>query len=156
MAMVREASASFLSACVLPDEMPFALDQVAALAGGDAAVLVYSRDNVPINATASARIVEPIAAYLRGDRPEDPRIERVNPTLDEGFRIDQDDFTFREIARDPYYQEFLKPVGFGWHACAKLAELPGGGAIHISIKRRFDRGPFSEAGVGPAAVQLPI
>lgn len=39
----------------------------------------------------------------------------------DGFLDDYRHFTPAEIARDPFYQEFLRPVGFGWHAVACLA-----------------------------------
>jgi DNA-binding CsgD family transcriptional regulator len=145
-----------LAGCVLADAMPSALDQIARAAGGDGAVLVRSRNDMAVTATTSAHILEPVTAYIAGDRPNDRRIQKVRPGLAEGFRLDQDDFSFRQIARDPYYQEFLRPRGFGWHACALLAELPGGDLIHLSIKRRADRGAFSREDVAHVGAQLPL
>jgi DNA-binding CsgD family transcriptional regulator len=154
--MAEGAAAGFLTGCVMRDTMPFALDQLAARAGGDGAVLVRSRADIPVGAVASRHIVEPVAAYIAGDRPVDPRIARVRPSLDEGFRLDQDDFSMRSIERDAYYQEFLRPRGFGWNACAILADEPNGEAVHVSIKRRLDRGPFSHADVAAVERELPL
>jgi DNA-binding CsgD family transcriptional regulator len=148
-------SADFLTGAVLADTMPSALDALAARAGADGAVLVRSRADIPIGAVASPQIVEPVTAYIAGDRPDDPRIAGVHPSLSEGFRLDQDDFSLRQIARDPYYQEFLKPRGFGWHACALLGEEPNGEQVHISIKRRLDRGPFARNDLALVEHELP-
>jgi DNA-binding CsgD family transcriptional regulator len=153
--MVVGSSGDFITGAVFADALPSALDALAARAGADGAVLVRSRADVPIAAVASPHILEPVTAYIAGDRPVDLRIARVHPSLGEGFRFDQDDFSFRQIARDPYYQEFLKPRGFGWHACALLAQEPNGEAVHISIKRRFDRGPFARSDVAAVEREIP-
>ncbi|MBL8588043.1 MAG: helix-turn-helix transcriptional regulator [Methylobacteriaceae bacterium] len=153
--MASEASAMLLAGASSGDLMTDALTRIAALGAGDGAVLVRSRADVTIGMAPSASVVDPVAAYVRGDRPADPRVARVRPGLDSGFRLDQDDFAPDEIARDPYYQEFLRPIGFGWHACALLGVLPGGDEVHLSIKRRFDRPPFSPAELAELTTQLP-
>lgn len=146
----------FRSASIDPAVMPAALDQISNLAGGDGALLIYSVHDVPVRAVSSADIAEHTEAYVRGDRPPDMRAARVQPRLSEGFRFDQDDFELSELARDPFYQEFLRPEGYGWHACALLAKTPDGGEVHLSIKRRLDRGAYSQADVADLAAQLPI
>ena len=146
----------FRSASIDPAAMPAALNQISALAGGDGALLIYSVHDVPVRAVSSADIAGHTDAYVRGDRPPDMRAARVHPHLGEGFRFDQDDFDFAELARDPFYQEFLRPEGYGWHACALLAQMPDGGEVHLSIKRRLDRGAYQQDDVAALYAQLPM
>lgn len=125
--------------------MPAALDWIARSSAGDHAVLVYSRHKVTLRVVSSPYLSGVISDYVGGDRPTDSRSHRVNPTLSEGFRFDQDDFSLREIERDPYYQDFLRPRGLGWHACALLSASAAGDEVHLSIKRDWSRGPFTPA-----------
>lgn len=84
-----------------------------------------------------------IDAYLHRREVPDSRQARVSPGLGEGFRTDLDDFTAAEIARDPYYQEFLAPLDVRWHA---VAALPGFDApLVVSLKRSARQGPFEGA-----------
>ncbi|MBS0360114.1 MAG: helix-turn-helix transcriptional regulator, partial [Proteobacteria bacterium] len=64
-----------------------------------------------------------------------------------------DHYTTEEIARDPYYAEFLHPRGFGWHAVACLRE--GERPLTISLKRRLNQGPFQRADLTRISRVLP-
>ncbi|MBL8705668.1 MAG: helix-turn-helix transcriptional regulator [Rhodospirillales bacterium] len=129
----------FFGAALHPEDWPAALEDIAQSLGADAATLVVGSSTRPT--VAESPLIKPIVAeyFLRG-APLDPREARVRPGLGEGFVDDFAHFTQEEIDHDPFYQEFLRPVGFGWHAVACL----GGEAskIVLSLKRRASRGAF--------------
>jgi len=90
-------------------------------------------------------VVTPEAAraaedFLAGRTPPNSRYQRVG-THYRGFRIDQDDYSEAELARDPYYQEFLRPRGLFWHANTVLA-LGSDEYVELSLKRRLASGPY--------------
>lgn len=105
--------------------------------------------------SCSRQATEIIDGYLHRRTIPDSRHARVDPQLDEGFRTDYDDFTPAEIARDAYYQEFLRPVGIGWHAAARLPGLDGDNVV-MSFKRSPRRGPFDRADVARLNALLPL
>ncbi|MCU0938155.1 MAG: hypothetical protein MUC86_03240, partial [Burkholderiaceae bacterium] len=112
-----------------------------------------------VNATrgevsCSREATEIIDSYLHRRTIPDSRDGRVDPQLDEGFRTDYDDFTPAEIARDPYYQDFLRAVGVGWHAAARLPGLDGDNVV-ISFKRAPQRGLFERVDVARLNALLP-
>ena len=52
-------------------------------------------------------------------------------------------FTPEELAREPFYRDFLYPRGFGWFAGTTF-DVPSGEAIYLGIGRRRVRGPFEQ------------
>ncbi|MBN9061653.1 MAG: hypothetical protein J0H41_04330, partial [Rhizobiales bacterium] len=87
----------------------------------------------------SSRITE----YIAGDRPPDPRMIRVRTSMHSGFRSDLVDFSADELKRNPFYQQFLRPRGVQWHACATIFDL-GGVKIDLSFKRSPRAGAFQD------------
>ena len=146
---------AFEAACVHAGAMPFALEQIARLASSEGAVLLHSANGVFLHGASSPGVKDYVESYFHEDRPKDIRHARVCPTLGEGFRVDRDDFDPGEIARDPFYQEFLRPRGLGWHACALLASTPSGVEVHLSVKRGHDRGAFTQDELAALSAQLP-
>jgi DNA-binding CsgD family transcriptional regulator len=136
--------------------MAHALQQIANSVGAEGATLTYSHGSIQLGAVTSEALLEHVAPYLSSDRPADPRPARVNPTLAEGFRLDQDDFSAEELASDPYYQEFLRDRGFGWHACALLAGAPEGDAVNLSLRRTLRQGMFDQAELSALSAHLPL
>ncbi len=134
--------------------MPVALDGIAKAAGADGAVLLRENPGGFFEASESPGMI-PVTDYANADRPPDPRPLRVNPRLDEGFRLDHDDFGQQELARNPFYQEFLRPREYFWHACALLLADKAGGGLYLTLKRRWRRGAFGHAEVAPLARLLP-
>jgi DNA-binding CsgD family transcriptional regulator len=152
----KSASETFLGACLAPEGMALALEQIAHMAGAEAANLIFSHGTQQLGTVYSESLREHVAAYVRADTPPDPRVSRVNPSMREGFRFDHDDFTTEEIAHDPYYQEFLRPRGYGWHACALLADAPSGETINLSLKRTLRQGAFDPGDLAALSAQLPL
>jgi DNA-binding CsgD family transcriptional regulator/PAS domain-containing protein len=91
-------------------------------------------------------IAELVQAYVAGNRPPNSRYSRVQYGPVARFRVDQDDYTGDELARDPYYQEFLRPAGYFWHANLALANGRDE-FVELSLKRRPEAGPYQRAEV---------
>jgi DNA-binding CsgD family transcriptional regulator len=136
--------------------MAASLQSIAESVGAEGATLTYSHGAQQLGAVTSEALLPFVAPYIDPSRPFDPRPGRVNPVLAEGFRLDQDDFTADELARDPYYQEFLRPFGFGWHACALLAGAPGGETVNLTLRRTSRQGRFEQDQLAALATQLPL
>ncbi|HEY2049373.1 MAG TPA: helix-turn-helix transcriptional regulator [Caulobacteraceae bacterium] len=139
-----------------PEGIAAALQNIAEAANAEGATLTFSYGAIQIAAITSVGLQEHVAPYLDPDRPFDPRPSRVNPTTAESFRLDQDDFSPEEIARDPFYQEFLRPRGFGWHACALLAGAPGAETVNLTLRRDLHQGMFQPADLAAISTQLPL
>jgi DNA-binding CsgD family transcriptional regulator len=69
---------------------------------------------------------------------------RVSHDFDPGFRVDHDDYSSRDIARDPYYQDYLRPIGLFWHANARL-KMEGSDELAVSFKRELKHGTYDAA-----------
>jgi DNA-binding CsgD family transcriptional regulator len=134
-ASVESAIQSFHDAAMLPTRWPLALDVLGRAFNSDGATLVLKSTTMSTVAVSSS--IEPFLPLYMSGPIRDPRESRVNPSLRQGFMPDHAYFSAREIAQDPYYQEFMKPRGFGWNAVAALQ-----GDLVVSVKRAFDRGPY--------------
>jgi DNA-binding CsgD family transcriptional regulator len=150
------ASHATLSAAFTADGMAAALQQLAEQVGAEGATMTYSRGETQYGAIFSEALQEYVPYYLQPDRPADPRAARVNPSLSEGFRLDRHDFTEDELAREPFFQEFLRPVGFGWHACASLDRSPSGDTVTLTLRRKLRQGDFEPGQLGALEAQLPL
>lgn len=129
----------FFDAALHPEGWPAALEDIAQALGADAATLVIGNSTRPT--VAESPLIRPIVTeYFERGAPIDPREGRVRPALTDGFVDDYAHFTQDEIDRSPFYQDFLRPVGFGWHAVACLGDGPA--EIVLSLKRRRNRGAF--------------
>lgn len=145
-----------LNAWYSADGLAAALQQIAHSVGAEGATLTYSFRSTQLGAVTSESLLEHVAPYLSDNRPPDPRPARVNPTLSEGFRLDQHDFSLEEIDSDPFYQEFLRPRGFGWHACALLSGAPDAETVNLSLRRTTRQGMFEEGDLALLSAQLPL
>jgi DNA-binding CsgD family transcriptional regulator len=140
--LYREAIDTFFAASLQPQRWPDALDDIAQALGADAATLVAGSTSLPTVAW-SRRVSTIVEDYFDMNEITDTREDRVRPSYQAGFCGDFDFYTTREISLDPFYQEFLKPRGFGWHAVALLDD--GTQPLHLSLKRRFSAGPFERS-----------
>ncbi|WP_119422055.1 helix-turn-helix transcriptional regulator [Desertibaculum subflavum] len=129
----------FVGAALAPEEWPQALDAVAEALGASGATLVLGQSR-ETSVAVSQSIAPIVRDYFERREVGDSRETRVNPRLADGFRFDLDDFTPQEIARDPYYQEFLAAYGYGYHAVAQLAA--GSDPLLLSLKRPANRGHY--------------
>ncbi len=127
----RDASAS-------PDQWPLALDQIARSFNSDGATMI-----MPPVSTASVVVSTDCQPYVDEYcrvMTDNPRERRVNPTRQQLFMPDSAYFTHREIERDAFYQDYLKPRGFYWNATALVND-----GLIVSLKRAWERGPYLES-----------
>src|SRR5262249_34540489 len=139
-------------AALKPDDWPSALHTIAQSLGADGATMIIGNSTRPT--VAESTLIKPIVTeyFVRG-APLDPREGRVRPTLAEGFLEGFAHFTQAEIDGAPFYQEFLRPVGFGWHATTCLAD--GADPVTLSLKRRASAGPFEQSDIAAIDKVLP-
>jgi len=146
---IRAAVEQFRDAAIFPERWPQALDVMADHLSSDGVSLVLSPTRQHM--VASSTSLKPFIQQHYFSLPfPDPREQRVCPQLCEGFMPDRAYFSPQEIARDPYYQEFLVPSGFGWNAAAALSD-----GLLISLKRGAARGPYNETEISTLNSALP-
>jgi DNA-binding CsgD family transcriptional regulator len=121
-----------------------ALETLARAAGSRGAMIMHNKDQRLVSYVSDDSIAEPINDYMAGKAPPNARQTKILHDFDPGFRLDYDDFESRAIARDPYYQDFLRPLGMHWHANARLM-LEGTDEIAISFKRELRHGHYDAA-----------
>jgi DNA-binding CsgD family transcriptional regulator len=133
-----------MAAAVLGDGWEDALAGFSDAAGAHGAVLMRNRTNRLVAAVTTAEIAETVRAFAAGHAPPSSRYSRVRYGPTAGFRIDHDDYTDDELARDPFYQEFLRPVGYFWHANLALTDGRDE-VVELSLKRLHKAGPYQRA-----------
>ena len=143
---------TFFAGATAPATWPAALEIIARDLGADGATLTNGTA-IPSRVSTSVGIVPIVEEYFALAANFDSREDRVNPTPDEGFLGDFDVYAPHEIERDPFYLEFLRPRGFGWHAAAALTGGPS--PLVLSLKRRFSRGPFQRSELDRISMVLP-
>ncbi len=135
---IHEAIESFREAALLPHRWTEALDVVTRVFNSDGATLILrptARRSVAVSTVCLPFVEEYLNTVI-----DNPRERRVDPLLHEAFMPDYAYFSPREIAADPYYQEYLVPRGLAWNAAAALH-----GDLMISLKRNPRRGPYEGA-----------
>jgi DNA-binding CsgD family transcriptional regulator len=150
---LKYATAEVLSAALLGQSWEQALASFASASGGHGAVLMRNRTDRTLAAICSEDIAEVVDAFIAGKAPPSSRHLRVSRNS-RGFRIDHDDYSADELKADPYYQEFLRPAGFFWHANISLSSGHDEW-IELGLKRRFRAGPFGAADVASLNLVLP-
>ena len=147
---LKAATEDFLAASLVGDGYEDALLRIGEAADRSAVVLSLD-DGVNMKASMqTADVAAGVLAFAAGKSPPNPRTLRCTPGLREGFRTDQDDFGWEEIARSPWYQEFLRPHGVFWNATASLLRGDGAAGVYLSFKRGFKAGPCSALFTGTA------
>lgn len=119
-----------------------ALESLSSVLGGAGAVLVpLTRPEALI---ASSSMGEPAEAYTRHWSLVDPRAKAAfDRRLGPGVFTDPDLVTSEEMARDPFYQEFLRSFDLEYFASfGFLSETATKGLVSLSVQRRRGKGPF--------------
>lgn len=133
------------AAALDPEAWPAALDALAQAVGGLGAVIVPVTAPERMVSIASPALIEPNRAYESHWWRHDTRIayfrsQRIAP----GVVTDSSVFSDDQVRRDPFYQEFLRPNGFG--ACmAHIASPSPNVAVAVSVQRDRRRGGFDSA-----------
>lgn len=143
---LRAAAEGIVAAAILADGWNRALTDLARAADARHAVLMRNTPHHAVSSISNEEASEAIADYMAGRAPPNSRYAHVHTERVGGFRVDHDDYTNDQLARDPYYQEFLRANGVFWHANALLA--PGRVEfVELSLKRGIERGPYQPADV---------
>jgi DNA-binding CsgD family transcriptional regulator len=146
---VEAAIESFHDAAIFPDRWPQALDRISRAFNSEGTALVL----VPTTLSAvavSSELRPHVREHLFGPVRDRLRDERVRPNLRDPFMPDFAYASPQEIRRDPYYQEFLAPRGFGWNCAATLAD-----EMMICVKRGSRGGPYDGTDLNALNTALP-
>ena len=132
---------AFADAALNSSRWTSALDKIAEETGSVGAFLLPIAGITP-NLPHSKSLEEPLDVYFRdGWHLRDKRF-RVLPKLVELGAADDFDWTTAEsMSRDPYFQEFLRPVGLQYFGGVKIAA--GDDLWIVSIQRSPQQGAFS-------------
>jgi DNA-binding CsgD family transcriptional regulator len=151
---IKAAADGLVAAALLGEHWEEALARLAQAAGARDAVLMRNSALRTIVAIPTEECADAVADYIAGRAPPNSRHARVKLSPRMGFRFDHDDYTDDDLARDPYYQEFLRSNGVFWHANAVLTSDPGE-HVELSLKRRAEAGPYQRADAEPLNAVLP-
>jgi DNA-binding CsgD family transcriptional regulator len=138
---IRDAVECITTAALLGRGWEEALHRFAYASGAHGAVLMRNRPDRVLAFMFSEDVAETVSAYAAGRAPPNSRYRRVRLGPRLGFRVDHDDYRQDQLDRDPYYQEFLRPAGFFWHANAALT-FGRDEYVELSLKRRVEAGPY--------------
>jgi len=146
----EKAADLFYEAAILPDLWPEALSAVARACGAAGAAL-YPFSPSLIGALSSPEIAEYIADFIAGGwNGNNSRMRRgleLTAAGMQGLITDRDMFTPEELARDRFFNEFIRPHGAGATAGMVLARWGDEFVLPIAIERLAKEGPFERAEV---------
>jgi DNA-binding CsgD family transcriptional regulator len=129
------------------DRWPLALAAIADSLGDAGSILIYARDDGRFGTITSPSLGPMADEYARDWSHRDIRAIRAQERgyfLTRDVITDRDVVTSREMETDPQYVHFLAKHGLKYFAAASL--LPNADmTMALSIQRRRDRPPFSEA-----------
>ena len=119
------------------------MDAAARATGSFGALMVPLRGRLP-QFPMSDGMQRSVEAYVRdGWINRDVRY-RPAPILFKRGVVTEFDFTSpEEMAREPYYQEFLRPHELGWFGAVKVGD--GEDSWCLSIQRSIEQGPFQQS-----------
>jgi DNA-binding CsgD family transcriptional regulator len=136
------AEQEFAEAGLDPTRWVKALTSVAAATGSFGAVMLPLAGDALPNVPYTENVSEVMETYFRdGWHLQDERMRTVPTLMQRGVADDFDGHSADEIARHPYYQEFLAPHRLRWYAGIKIA--CGDDLWAVALQRTIDQGPFS-------------
>jgi DNA-binding CsgD family transcriptional regulator len=139
---VKAATDNLLSTALVGADWGEPLERFAKAAeAGGAAIVRLSQGSSP-GWLSSSGFAESEARTWNGRAPSSPRRIFPDKGFERGFHTDDEFFSATELARDPYYQEFLRPRDVFWHAKAKLVHNGAGDRTTLTLKRRLKLGPY--------------
>jgi DNA-binding CsgD family transcriptional regulator len=138
---MKEAVDGITASALLGEGWEEALHRLAYACGAHGAVLMRNNPKRMLAAVTSEEVADTVSAFAAGRAPPSSRYRRVVVGPRIGFRVDHDDYKQEQLDRDPFYQEFLRPVGFFWHANVALT-FGREEFVELSLKRRIERGPY--------------
>lgn len=132
-------------AAVVPERWSGVLDDLSSIGEGDGA-LILTRNAFQERwlGTGGAKELFEAGVAKGWQGAKNPRAPRLFAARHAGFLNDLDVFTREEIDQEPYFTEYLRPLGFGW-GTATAIEVPSGDMIAFDVERRFERGPVERS-----------
>ncbi|WP_343715721.1 hypothetical protein [Inquilinus sp.] len=143
--LFRNVEALFLDAALDPGLWPVALGAFAGAGGSEASLFMTARSATQLGAPSAGfeEIIE--AATADGWPQRNPRFPRINARTWTNFVCDTELLSADEIARDPFYNELLRPFGLKWAAGSILLSSPTLGPVVLTLERALDADPFTPA-----------
>lgn len=133
---------AFVEAAVDPSRWNAAMEATAQLTGAAGAALLPIRGRLPLM-PHSKSMANGFEVYLRdGWIERDERYRALPAMLRKGVACDFDFTTPEEMKRNPYYQEFLAPLGHDWCGLALIAAAEN--QWTLSLQHSFTQGPFQQ------------
>jgi DNA-binding CsgD family transcriptional regulator len=131
-------------AAVIPELWPDVCASLAGEVNGFSACILTIDTDETLRWVCSPNIDEQMERYSRSDmKSQNPRPERSMLLAPMAFARDIDVMTADEIATDPIYDTFLRPLGLGWTMGAVFPE-PSGHTLIFDFIGRVSDGPFSK------------
>ncbi|TCN30207.1 helix-turn-helix transcriptional regulator [Sinorhizobium americanum] len=132
---------AFVEAAIDPTKWNEAMEVVSRATVCVGALLFDTESRLP-GIPQSESVAGANESYINGGWVERDVRYGVKPILiRKGVATDLDLFTADQIAKHPYYQEFLAPHGLRWCACVKVAS--GDSLWSLALQRSIEQGPFS-------------
>lgn len=133
--------ASLVEAALDPTRWDEAMERAAKSTRSFGALLFDIQGHLPI-LPRTRSVARSFDAYVSGGWIERDERFRLVPFLRaRGVATDEDLLTSDDVARHPYFQEFLAPCGLRWCALVKIAA--GDEFWSLSLQRSVEQGPFS-------------
>ncbi|MER8475990.1 helix-turn-helix transcriptional regulator [Mesorhizobium sp. M1163] len=132
---------AFAEAAVDPSRWDAAMEVAEKATGSAGALLFDIRGHLPL--VPCSRAMAPVLeTYVRdGWINRDERYRSLNVLERQGVSSEFDFVTPDDIAKHPYYQEFLAPFGLQRYAAVKIAA--GDDFWALSLQRSIQQGPFT-------------
>ena len=136
------AEQEFAEAGLDPTRWVKALTSMASATGSFGAVMLPLAGDALPNVPYTENVSSVMEEYFRdGWHLQDERMSTVPTLMQRGVADDFDGHSVDEIARHPYYQEFLAPHRLQWYAGVKVA--CGDDVWAVALQRTIDQEPFS-------------
>jgi DNA-binding CsgD family transcriptional regulator len=136
------AEQEFAEAALDPTRWVKALESLASATGSFGAVMLPLAGDALPNVPYTENVSGAMEDYFRdGWHLRDERMRTVPVLTQRGVADDFDGHSAEEIARHPFYQEFLASHGLRWYAGVKVAS--GDDLWAVALQRTIDQGPFS-------------
>lgn len=133
-------------AAVVPEKWIGVLDRMAAISGAEG-TLLFAAGAERSHWMCSAALEPFVQTWISdGWIGRNTRGERLIPIREPRFLTDLDAFTREELDAEPYYTEFMRPLGFGWCVGTSIRS-PTGDALVFTAERLWRNGPVERAAV---------
>lgn len=140
---------AFAEAAVDPARWNAAMEAAADATGSYGAALFPVQGRLP-NVPQSRSMAPSFETYIKdGWIQRDERYRSLPAITRRGTATEFDFITSDEIARHPYYQEFLAPHGLRWFGGVRVACADD--QWILSIQRSIEQGPFAQQEIGSLA-----